>query len=476
MAVQSFNQILFDYACQRRQQTAISCGESSISYRELDLQSNRLARHLKARGVKANDLVTFAIPNSIEFFVVCFALWKLGATPQPVSFRLPKKELDAIAELAGTPFVVTQDDDLNPDGYPDTPLPDVLSKYWKAPTSGGSTGRPKLIVSTIAAEIDPKEDSITHQPIDSVVLIPGPLYHNGPFMTAIYALLRGNQLFVLPKFDAEQCLRLIDRYKVTWTVMVPTMMHRIWRLDDTTKARYDLSSLNVLLHFAAPCPAWLKMHWIEWIGADSVYELYGGAEGHGYSLISGSEWLEHKGSVGRWQGDCEIKVVDKQGKQLPPGEAGELYFLPAAGQGSTYYYIGAETGSLEGGWESLGDIGYLDKDGYLYLCDRKKDMILSGGANIYPAEVEGAIESHPSVRSAIVVGLPDDDLGQRVHALVDAPSGLNQQDLCDFLADELVRYKIPRTFEFVKEPLRDDAGKARRSAIAAGVSEKDLSL
>ena len=140
--------------------------------------------------------------------------------------------------------------------------------------------------------------------------------------------------------------------------------------------------------------------------------------------------------------------------------------MPDTGQGSTYHYIGAEPDAIEGGWETLGDMGYFDEEGYLYLCDRKKDMILSGGANVYPAEVEGAIESHPNVRSAIVVGLPDEDLGQSVHALVDAPKGLTQDELCHFLSEELVRYKIPRSFEFVNDPLRDDAGKARRSQIA----------
>ncbi|MDC1512727.1 DUF2817 domain-containing protein [Porticoccaceae bacterium] len=476
----SFNKILIELAEKKPNYTAIRCGKDSINYKYLVEQANHLAHAYQCKGVSLNDFVIIALPNSIEFFVACVAIWKLGATPLPVSNRLPTRELQAIVELANPALIIGVNADLFPEqevipaGFtPEAilttdslPQPDLIAKHWKAVSSGGSTGRPKLIVSTMAAELDVESESVVQLLPNGVVLIPGPLHHNGPFAMAMEALLRGNQIVVMKKFDALETLRLIDHYRVDWTVMVPTMMHRVLRLPTKERERYDLSSLRVLLHIAAPCSAELKQAWIDWLGAERIYELYGGTENYGSTWIRGDEWLAHKGSVGKLLSGCRLKIIDEDGNTLPAGEAGEVYFLPDTGQGSTYHYLGAEPLAIEGGWESLGDIGYLDEEGYLYLCDRKKDMILSGGANIYPAEVEAAIESHPAVRSCLALGIPNEDLGQQVHALVDAPSGITKEVLCDYLSDQLVRYKIPRSFEFVDSPLRDDAGKARRSALA----------
>lgn len=182
-------------------------------------------------------------------------------------------------------------------------------------------------------------------------------------------------------------------------------------------------------------------------------------------MITGSEWLEHRGSVGKPNVTCEMIIVDEEGNQLPPNEIGEVYMRPITGPGSTYRYIGAEPKAIDGGFESIGDMGYFDEDGYLYLADRQTDMILSGGANIYPAEVEAAIDSCPGVRSSAVIGLPHEDLGNFVHAIVDAPEGVTEEALLTHLAERLVRYKIPRTIEFSDEPLRDDAGKVRRKSL-----------
>ncbi|MBD3646443.1 MAG: AMP-binding protein, partial [Pseudomonadales bacterium] len=207
---------------------------------------------------------------------------------------------------------------------------------------------------------------------------------------------------------------------------------------------------------------------INWLGGERIHELFAGTEATGATWITGDEWMAHKGSVGKLMGGSKVKVVDEDGNELPPGEVGELYMLPAGGQGSTYHYIGAEPKAMEGGWESLGDMGYVDEDGYIYLADRKTDMILSGGANIYPAEVEAVIDAWPGVRSSAVIGLPDEDMGQVVHAIVDIPDGaIDEDNLREFMAERLTRYKIPRSFEFVSEPLRDDAGKTRRSALLA---------
>jgi 3-phenylpropionate/cinnamic acid dioxygenase small subunit len=243
------------------------------------------------------------------------------------------------------------------------------------------------------------------------------------------------------------------------------MMQRIWRLPDDVRSRYDVSSLETVMCTGAPSPAWLKRAWIEWLGPEKIWEAYGGTERIAGTMIDGVEWLAHPGSVGRPTLGRQVRILDEQGRELPPGRVGEVYMMPPGGQGSTYRYIGAEAPATADGWETLGDMGWLDEDGYLYLVDRKTDMILSGGANVYPAEVEAAIDAHPAVRSSAVIGLPDEDLGQRVHALVDAPHGVSEGELRAHLAEYLVRYKIPRTIEFVRAPLRDDAGKLRRSAL-----------
>jgi bile acid-coenzyme A ligase len=277
-------------------------------------------------------------------------------------------------------------------------------------------------------------------------------------------LMRGNHIVVMSRFDAEQTLRLLDHWRVDWVNLVPTMMHRIWRLPPAVRTRYDLSALRIMLHLAAPCPPWLKDEWIRWLGPERIHELYGGTEAQGTTWITGEEWLTHRGSVGRPLPEYRMKILDPEGRPLPPGEVGELYMLPDSGPGSTYHYIGAAPKSRDG-WESLGDIGWLDAEGYVYLTDRHSDMILSGGANVYPAEVEAALDAHPLVRSSCVIGLPDEDMGQRVHAIVDAVGGVAADELRAHALGLLAAYKVPRTFEFVSQPLRDDAGKMRRTAL-----------
>lgn len=446
--------------------------------------TNRLARKYVELGVGRNDMVTIALPNGAEFLAAAFATWKAGGIPQPVSARLPKLERDAIIDLAKSALVVGTSE-VTPNGAPtlptgfmpsedtdDSDLPDIIADHWKAPTSGGSTGRPKLIVAASPPLWDfdtgllaGGDNSWLLQRDHDNHLVVGPLYHNGPFIFCIQALLKRSHVVVADRFDAEQTLALIEQYRINWMMMVPTMMQRIWRLDEAVRNRYDLSSLRVLLHLAAPCPVWLKDVFIEWLGPDRIFELMGGTEGTGTTWITGHESMERKGSVGRLREGSSMRVVREDSTDCEPGEVGEVFLRPDTGRGTTYHYLGAESKAIEGGWESLGDMGYVDADGYLYLTDRRKDMILAGGANIYPAEVEAAIDQFPGVRSSVVIGLPDDDLGNRIHGIVDAPGGISEEDLVAFLAERLVRYKIPRSFEFVNEPLRDDAGKVRRSEM-----------
>ena len=450
----------------------LTCEQESLTRIQFERRANRLARAYEALGVKQDDMVTVALPNGIEFFEAAAAIWKLGATVQPISSKLPKRERDAIIELANPSLLVgvlkadagdrpTVEPGFVPDpGLSDEALPERVAQHWKAPTSGGSTGRPKIIVAKLRSETDP-ERARNRQ----VQLVPGPLYHNGPFQMAMGGLFSGSHIIVMKRFDAEQALQLIERHKVEFVMMVPTMMQRIWKLGAQARGRYDISSLQRILHMAAPCPPWLKEAFIEWLGPDRVDELYAGTEAQGMTLIKGSEWLERRGSVGKAALGSEFKILDENGNELPAGEVGEVFMKPRKGQGSTYRYIGAEAKSRDG-YESLGDMGYLDRDGYLYLVERQADMILCGGANIYPAEVEAAIDAHPAVRSSAVIGLPDDDLGNAVHAIVDiADRELTEEALLTHLTDHLARYKIPRSVEFVREPLRDDAGKVRRSRL-----------
>ncbi|WP_458752609.1 AMP-binding protein [Sphingobium xenophagum] len=473
----SFSRKLRLLAEKQPSRPAVTCGDESITYAELDARSNCIARSLQARGVLPGALVTLALPNSIGFVEAAWGIWKAGATPQPVSFRLPKGELKQIAELAETPIIIG---DLPYDaGYPQvsastllsesldaSPLPPTDIPILKAPTSGGSTGRPKLIISTARAVVEADARSIGVWGImrEDTAFIPTPLYHNAGFMMMYAAIGIGAHLVLAKRFDAQDSLQIMERLRISWVYLVPTMMHRIWRLPTEMRTAYDLSSLRAIWHLAAPCPAWLKETFIEWLGPDVINELYSGTEAQARAYISGREWLERRGSVGRVLMG-EMKIFDEAGQELAPDEVGEIYMRTGPQAAASYTYRGATARTLPGGWESLGDMGRFDEDGYLYLADRRTDMILVGGSNVYPAEVEAILESHPLVQSCAVIGLPDDDLGNRVHAIVQLRSAASEEELREFMRSRIVTYKHPRSFEFVDFALRDDAGKVRRGAL-----------
>ena len=458
---------------------AISHGADTMTWQQLERGANRRARAFAAKGVKPGDFVAIGLPNGNAFFETSFAIWKLGATPTSLSWRLPRGEAAAVLDVLRPALVVGGETDWNasnalpanfvPDGFSDAPLTGPVARYWKAMTSGGSTGRPKVILDHQPAVVDTSAEPALGIPFEPSLLNPGPLYHNAPFIVSHLCLFAGGHLTGLVKFDAEETLRLIAANHVQWVNFVPTMMHRIWALPDEVRNRYDLSSLKIVFHMAAPMPPWLKEKWIEWLGAERIYELYGGTERQGRTVISGVEWLAHRGSVGRIDPSCGLRIIGADGKDVAPGESGEIYFLPADGAGSTYHYLGAEPKRRTDGWESLGDIGRLDADGYLYLGDRLADMILRGGANIYPAEVEAAVSAHPKVRSCVVVGLPDPELGQRIHAILEldetADAATIAAEMGDFLADRISRHKHPESFEMVSVGLRDDSGKVRRTLL-----------
>jgi bile acid-coenzyme A ligase len=444
-------------------------------------RSDDLAVDLGRRGVGVGHLVTVALPNSVEWYIAYAAIWRLGGTPQPVSSHLPARELEAILQLADPPVVLGAPAGSLPGrvclpvGYQApaasaeelSALPDAVSPAWKAPTSGGSTGAPKLIVSGDPALTDPDADPPMMLGREGTMVMPGPLYHNAPGSLSSMMLIAGGHVVLLPRFDAEATLAAVDEHQATVLYLVPRMMKRIWRLPEGVRNRYDLSTLRVVWHMAEPCPDWLKQAWIDWLGAERILELYGGTEGQSATVITGTEWLAHRGSVGHIRPGA-LEITDAYGEPAPTGQMGEIWLRSVDRDTPAYHYLGAQARSREGGWESLGDMGYLDEDGYLYLGDRSSDMILSGGANIYPAEIEAALQEHRAVRSCAVIGLPDDDKGNVVHAIVEAtPTDVSVEELLLFLRERLSIYKLPRTVEFVDIPLRDDAGKLRRSALRA---------
>lgn len=475
MSVVSYPQALALHAARAPGGRALIVGDQTVSWEELDRRSSQLARAFATRGVERGSFVTLALPNGAAFVTACFAAWKLGAIPQPISSKLPAAERDAILNEARPALVMgvaegcgfpSLPGDFDASDESAAPLEDVRSSSRQALASGGSTGRPKLIVDALPAEIDPEVAFYGNEP-GTTVLVPGPLYHAAGFVNTTTTLLLGGTVVLMTRFDAVESLALIERHRVAWVGFVPTMLQRIWKLPAEDRERFDLSSLRRVVSSGAPCPAWLFEGLIGWLGAERVFEAYGGTERIGGTLISGAEWLEHRGSVGRPTAGRRIRILDEQGRDQPPDRIGEVYMMPPGGQGSTYRYIGAEPRATRDGWESLGDLGWLDADGYLYLADRRSDMIVTGGANVYPAEVEAALDAHPQVLSCAVVGLPDPDLGQRVHAIVQPRGELLEQTLREHLVGRLSRVKQPRSFEFVDTPLRDEAGKVRRSALRA---------
>ncbi|MEM7409482.1 MAG: AMP-binding protein [Myxococcota bacterium] len=472
----SYPAALRSHAARTPERVALVCGDRRLRYDELDALSERWAHAFAARDVGAGDFVTIALPNGVPFVLACFGAWKLGAVPQPISWRLPAKEREAILAQAKPRLVVGVDAsdaagfpalpaDFEPPVVDAPPLPDRTSPSRQALASGGSTGRPKLIVDALAAECDPTQPFYGNQP-GNTVLVPGPQYHAAGFVNTSVTLLLGGTVVLLERFDPQEALAAIETHGVQWVSFVPTMLLRIWRLPEAERTAHDLGSLERLVSSGGPCPAWLMTELVHWIGPERVFNAYGGTERIGGTLISGREWLDHPGSVGKPTGGRKLRILADDGRELPPGEIGEVFMMPPGGRGSTYRYIGAEARGTDDGWETLGDLGYLDADGYLYLVDRRTDMIVTGGANVYPAEIEAALDAHPAIHSCAVIGLPDEDLGQRVHAIVEAdPAVVGDETLRTHLADHLVRYKIPRSFEYVTTPLRDEAGKVRRSAL-----------
>ena len=304
--------------------------------------------------------------------------------------------------------------------------------------------------------------------------MPGPLYHNGPAVWACSGLLAGNHVVLLERFDAEGTLAAIEQHRADVVYLVPTMMKRILRLPDDVRLGYDLSSLRIVWHLAEPCPIWLKEAWIDWLGPERILELYAGTEAQAVTIITGrgmarAPWLG-RSPVGR-RGQDHRPRRQRGAARRSRARCG----CAAAATRRRTATSAPRRARWTGGWESLGDMGWFDEDGYLYLGDRMQDMILSGGANIYPAEIEAAHPGAPGRAIVCVIGLPDEDRGNVVHAIVEAdPDALDVDELLAFTAERLARYKVPRSVEIVDDPLRDDAGKVRRAALPRRAARTEL--
>ncbi|QNI05287.1 AMP-binding protein [Mycobacterium kubicae] len=453
---------------------ALTCDGRTFTRGELDRSTNRLAHAYAEHGVSTGSYVSIVLPNSIEWVQAVLACWKLGAVPQPLSPRLPDAEFEGLLALRPRALLVGRSSPgipSVPSGFTpaetvsDAALPEAVSPSWKSLASGGSTGRPKLIEAGGDSRVPAAMGYVMGAQDGDTTLLPVPLSHNTGFTTATIALLMGHHLVLMPRFDAPEFLRLVTEHRVSFLILVPTIMQRLLPVYHADPNSYDLSSIRRLWHVGAPCPPAVKRAWIDLLGPDVLWELYGGTELQAMTFISGTQWLAHPGSVGQVV-TGEMKVLDDDGNPCPPGVEGEIYMRPAPGSDPTYRYIGATAKSRDG-WDSLGDLGWFDADGFLYLSDRRVDMFTVGGRNVYPAEIENALSAHRDVLSCLVVGVPDEDLGQVPYALVHTVAGaaLDEAGVQELVRSRLAAYKVPRTVEFVDSPLRDDAGKARRSAV-----------
>ncbi|MFE9101215.1 acyl-CoA synthetase [Actinomadura geliboluensis] len=468
-----------------------------VTFRELNEESNRLAQLLRAEGLRPGDHIAFMLENHPLYLAIAWAAQRSGLYYTPISSRLQDEELAYIVgNCEAKVFIAGASMEAAARSAPDVPLRLMLggtapgyesyeervAQYPSTPIedecegmdmlySSGTTGRPKGVKPPLSkapmGEAGPLYMLISHLFAaggDSVYLSPAPLYHAAPLRYSLVFHRLGATVVVMEKFDPEQALAAIEKYRVTHSQWVPTMFIRMLKLPDETRARYDLSSLAYAVHAAAPCPVPAKERMIEWWGP-ILHEYYAGTEGNCFVYTNSEDWLAHKGSVGR-PILGEVHVCDEEGNELPPGESGTLYF----GNGPTFEYHGDEektaaTRDPKGrGWTTLGDVGYVDEDGFLYLTDRRAYMIISGGVNIYPQEAENVLAVHPKVADVAVFGVPDAEMGEAVKAVVqplsmDEAGPELEAELIAYCRDHLAHYKCPRSVDFRPELPRHPTGK-----------------
>jgi long-chain acyl-CoA synthetase len=473
------------------------------TFAELDAAANRLSRLFRAAGLQPGDHVAFCLENHPRYFEIVWGCEYAGLIYTAASSRLTTEELVYIvndcgarafisskykAEQAAELLDQTPDVELRLmldttiDGYesyedavaahPTEPLPDRVAGQDML-YSSGTTGRPKGVLPTV--EATPLEERLTGVAgmlqvlfgMDSskVYLSPAPLYHAAPLRFCVATHSLGATLVVMEKFDAERYLAFIEQYRATHSQVVPTMFVRMLKLPEEIRSKYDVSSIECVVHAAAPCPIPVKKQMIDWWGP-VLHEYYAGTEGNGFVYCNSEMWLAHEGTVGT-PINCVVHVVGEDGEEVPVGESGTIYFEG----GSTFEYHNdpeKTAGSRHPkGWSTLGDVGYLDEDNFLYLTDRKAYMIISGGVNIYPQEAENVLTMHPAVDDVAVFGVPHDEFGEEVKAVVQPREMPVDDDAAAELAGELIRYcrqhladvKCPRSVDFREELPRHPTGK-----------------
>jgi long-chain acyl-CoA synthetase len=468
----------------------------AISYRELDEASNRVAHMFRSKGLRHDDVVAFMLDNDPRYYSLTWGAQRSGLRFVCISSRLTQDETDYILENSGAKMLVvsaslgaaaqalTTEIDryaLGGDlpGYgnwldavatmPSTPIADERAGVDML-YSSGTTGRPKGVRVPLPENPDIAQSNgllmlavgLYRFNADSVYLSPAPLYHAAPLRWSMTVHKIGGTVVMMKKFDPEAVLRCIETYKVTCGQFVPTHFVRMLKLPDDVRARYDLSSLDCAIHAAAPCPIPVKEAMINWFGP-VIEEYYAGSEGHGMTFVGSKDWLEHKGTVGKAVIGV-LHICDDDGNEVPPRTEGGIYF--ESEHVFEYHGDAEKTASArnKNGWATLGDVGWVDEDGYLYLTDRKSFMIITGGVNVYPQEIENHLVGHPKVQDVAVIGGPHEEMGEEVIAVIQP---LDMADAGDALRDDLIAYareklsgvKIPRKIDFLAELPRHDTGK-----------------
>lgn len=449
--------------------------ETVLSWAELDRRSSELAGALRdQRGLGPGDRLGIGLPNSPQLVFGALAAWKLGAVPVTLRWDLPDWERERLRQVVDARAHLDESDvgwiDATA-GAPVPDLPDAISPSMNGICSSGSTGTPKVILQGWPAVYNdafttPMVELWHSVPRPQVVLVLSPMYHTNGFATLL-TLLGGDQLVLLQRFDAERVVDLIERHRVSTFTATPTMLNRIANVPGI-EAR-DLSSIEWILQGAAPMPPSLVDRWAGLIGAERIVMAYGMTEAIGLTALRGDEWMAHRGSVGTGLRGTEIRILDTDGEPLPAGEIGDVWMRSPTYGGSTYLGASAMPETTDG-FATVGDMGWLDEEGYLYLADRRVDLIVTGGANVFPAEVEMALIDHPGIADVVVIGLQDDEWGRKVHAVIeprDPASPPTLDDVVRFAKSRLAAYKVPKSMEVVDALPRTAATKVNRAAMVA---------